>query len=163
MNKKYYQSILLFLIVGLLLSLGSCNPARKYEKAEKESIQNYLNRNSADTFDLKPSGLYYHNVLEGTGPTPVLHDTAYVKYVGKFLDGTVFDDNGGKVWTFPVGEGYAIGGFDEGITYMKQGGKATLLLPSSLAFGTQGYYAIGGYTPVLFEVELILVRPGPVK
>ena len=164
MIKKISQSILLFLTVGLILSLGSCNPASKYEKAESESIQNYLNNHPADTFDLKKSGLYYHKVLEGTGRTPVLHDTAYAIYTGMFLDGTVFDSNVGKdQLKFPVAEGYLIAGFDEGIQYMNEGGKATFLIPSKLAYGSQGYYTIGGYTPLLYEVELVHVTPGPGK
>lgn len=162
MIKKYYKSILLFLITGSILFMGSCNPSKKYERAEKESIQNYLNRNSTDTFDLKESGLYYRDVLVGTGRAPVAHDTAYVTYTGKFLDGTQFDTNVGQAsLIFPVAEGVLIAGFDEGITYMKQGGKAQFLIPSSLGYGTQGYYAIGGYTPLYYEVELLLVKPGP--
>ena len=78
MIKKYFQSILLFLAVALMLSLGSCDPAKKYEKGEKAAIQNYLNNNANLNFELKPSGLYYLEVLTGTGRTPVLHDTAYV-------------------------------------------------------------------------------------
>lgn len=166
MIKKYYNSILLFLAVGLIVTLGSCNPAHKYEKAEKESLQNYLNNHASDTFELKSSGLYYRDVVVGTGRTPVAHDTAYVLYTGKFLDGTVFDSNIGVGLSnliFPVDEGVLIEGFDEGITYMKQGGKAQFLVPSSLAYGTQGYYTISGYTPLMYEVELLLVKPGPGK
>jgi FKBP-type peptidyl-prolyl cis-trans isomerase len=103
-------------------------------------------------------------VLLGTGPAPVTHDTAYVIYTGSFLDGTVFDSNVGKAnLIFPVDEGVLIQGFDEGVLYMKQGGKAQFLIPSSLGYGTQGYYSIGGYTPLLYDVELVLVKPGPGK
>ena len=164
MNKKYFHSILLCFAVGIVIALVSCNPASKYEKAEKESISNYINNHLTDTFTLESSGLYYHQVLLGTGPTPVTHDTAYVVYTGKFLDGTVFDSNVGETsLIFPVDEGVLIQGFDEGITYMKQGGKAQFLLPSKLAYGTQGYYTIGGYTPLIYDVELVRVKPGPVK
>jgi FKBP-type peptidyl-prolyl cis-trans isomerase FkpA len=164
MNKKYFNSILLFLAVGLVIALVSCNPASKYEKAEKLSISNYLNSHVNDTFALESSGLYYHQVVLGTGPAPVTHDTAYVVYTGSFLDGTVFDSNVGKAsLIFPVDEGVLIQGFDEGILYMKQGGKAQFLIPSSLGYGTQGYYSIGGYTPLLYDVELVLVKPGPGK
>jgi FKBP-type peptidyl-prolyl cis-trans isomerase len=164
MNKKYFHSILLFLAVCIVIALVSCNPASKYEKAEKESISNYLNTHLTDTFTLESSGLYYRQVLLGTGPAPVAHDTAHVLYTGKFLDGTVFDTNIGTGKTeliFPVDEGLLIQGFDEGIQYMRQGGKAQFLIPSSLAYGTQGYYTIGGYTPLLYDVELVLVKPGP--
>jgi FKBP-type peptidyl-prolyl cis-trans isomerase len=164
MVKKYYQSILLFLVAGLILSLGSCNPARKYEKAEKESIQSYLASNPNDTFQLKTSGLYYHDVLLGTGRAVATHDTAYVQYTGRFLNGNVFDTNVGSAdLVFAVGEGYMISGFDEGISYMKAGGKATFLIPSSLAYGTAGYYTIPGYTALLYDVELVKVVPGVSK
>ena len=56
-----------------------------------------------------------------------------------------------------------IAGFDEGITYMKEGGKATFLIPSKLAYGTSGYYTIPGYTPLLYDVQLVKVIPGPGK
>lgn len=151
---------------GLIVSLVSCNPASKYEKAESESISNFLNTNSADTYTLETSGLYYHEVLVGTGRTPVAHDTAFVLYTGMYLNGTIFDTNtntGGKILVFPVAEGLMIAGFDEGITYMKEGGKAKFLVPSNLGYGTQGYYSIAGYTPLLYEVELVKVTPGPAK
>ena len=164
MIKKYYQSILLFLATGLLVSLVSCDPARKYEKAESSSIQSYLTANATENFTKEPSGLYYLEVLTGTGRTPVAHDTAYVIYTGKFLNGNVFATNvGGTTLFFPVDEGYMIAGFDEGITYMKEGGKSTFLIPSSLGYGTQGYYTIAGYTPLLYDVELVKVVPGPSK
>ncbi len=166
MNKKISQSILMIFSIGLIVLLVSCNPASKYEKAESESISNYLNTNSADTFNLETSGLYYHEVLAGTGRAPVAHDTAYVLYTGKYLNGSIFDTNtntGGKILVFPVAERLMIAGFDEGITYMKAGGKAKFLVPSNLAYGTQGFYSIAGYTPLLYEVELVKVAPGPAK
>ena len=164
MRKKYFQSIFGCFAAGLVLLLVSCNPTSKYEKAEKESIQSYLSSNSADTFDLKPSGLYYHNILTGTGRMPVIHDTAFVQYTGKYLDGSIFDTNVGAAdLSFPVAEGYLIAGFDEGILYMKEGGKARFLIPSSLGYGPAGYYSIPGYTPLLYEVTLVRVAPGPSK
>ena len=164
MNKKCYKSIVGSFTAGLVLLLVSCNPASKYEKAEKESIQNYLSNNSADTFDLKPSGLYYHNILTGTGRTPVIHDTAYVQYTGMYLDGTIFSSTtASSDYVFPVAEGFVLTGFDEGITYMKEGGKARFLIPSSLAYGPGGYYSIPGYTPLLYDVTLVKVAPGPGK
>ena len=154
----------MFLAAGTILSLVSCNPAAKYEKEEKESMNNYLNSNSNLNYELKPSGLYYLEVQAGTGRTPVAHDTAYVRYTGKFLNGTVFDSNVGKPdLIFPVAEGYLIAGFDEGITYMKEGGKASFLVPSNLAYGPSGRGIIGGYTSLLYDVELVHVKPGPGK
>jgi len=161
MNIKYCKSIIVLVVAGLIVSLVSCNPASKYEKTEKEAISNYLNTHPTDTFDLKESGLYYRDVVTGTGLQPQLHDTAYVIYTGKFLNGSTFDSNvSGKQLIFPAGEGLMIAGFDEGIMDMKARGKAQLLVPSKLGYGTQGYYTIAGYTPLLYEVELVKVIPG---
>jgi FKBP-type peptidyl-prolyl cis-trans isomerase FkpA len=166
MIKKHYQAFPVLLALGLLLALVSCNPAKKYEKDEKDAINNYLASNSTLAFEKQPSGLYYLEVLAGTGDQPVANDTVYVRYTGKYLNGTVFDTNVGTGKTdfvFPLGQGYAIQGFDEGISLMKVGGKATLLTPSSLAYGPQGYYTIPGYTALLFDVELIKIKHGPAK
>lgn len=159
MIKKYYQSIALFLAVILMLSLGSCDPSKKYEKAERESIQNYLNSNSDLNFELKPSGLYYLEVLKGTGISPVVNDSAFVRYTLMYLDGTVLYSNltEAKPYGFIIGEN--IYGFDEGVLLMAVGGKAKLLIPSKLAFGSQGSYVIPGYTPILYDVELLNVIP----
>jgi len=165
MIKKYFQSILLFLAIALILSLGSCDPAKKYEKAEKASIQKYLSDHSNLNYELKPSGLYYLEVLTGTGRAPVVHDTAYVMFSWKFIDETLLYTNVGTTDTliFPVAEGTRVYGFDEGITYMRQGGKASFLIPSSLGYGAGGSYPIDGYTPLLFDVQLVRVKPGPGK
>jgi FKBP-type peptidyl-prolyl cis-trans isomerase FkpA len=168
MIRKNNQTILLFVAAILLISLGSCNPAKKYEKEESASIQDYLLRNSTLNFVLKPSGLYYLEVEAGAGPAPVTHDTAYIIYTAKFLNGTVFDTNIGTTKTDtlirPVNEGLLISGFDEGLTYMKEGGKATFLIPSILAYGSVGSYPyIQGYTPLLLDVELVKVKAGPGK
>jgi FKBP-type peptidyl-prolyl cis-trans isomerase FkpA len=164
MIKKYFQPFLMLLAAGLILSLVSCDPSRKYEKAEKDSINNYLSDNFNKNFELKPSGLYYLEEVPGSGESPVAGDTVYVQYSGSFLDGQVFDSNIGKAdFSFPVGVGFAIYGFDEGITYMKPGGKSLLLIPSKLGYGASGNYYISGYTPLLFEVTLTGIHKGPGK
>ena len=96
---------------------------------------------------------------------PIMHDTAYLKYTEKFLDGTIYDTNVGTTDTLirPVAEGWIVYGIDEGITYMKEGGKTTFLVPSKLAYGASGSYSIPGYTALLFDIELVRVKPGPGK
>ena len=142
---------------GKSISFTTSDPAKR----EEEMIQNYLNDNPTLAFKLKSSGLYYLDVIIGTGAAPLTHDTAYVKYVGKFLDGTIFDSNSStNPLVFPVNEGLLIAGFEEGISYMKQGGKALFLMPSKLGYGPEGYYTIPGYTPLLYEVDLLKVKTG---
>jgi FKBP-type peptidyl-prolyl cis-trans isomerase len=160
MIKKVYQTARSLVVAGLLLSLVSCDPSAKYEKEEKQSIADYLSNSSVE-FTKMESGLYYHEVLAGTGATPAQGDTAYVTYTGKFLSGTIFDSNVDKTaFPFAVGTGYVIAGLDEGVTYMSPGGKSILLIPSSLGYGSQGYYTISGFTPLIFEVELKKIVAG---
>lgn len=165
MLRRNVKTVLLLLVAVIMLSIVSCDPAKKYEKEETAKIENYLNSNQNLSFVLKTSGLYYYEVQAGTGRAAVTNDTAYVKYTGKFLDGTVFDTNVGKPDSliFPVDNGWMIYGFDEGITLMKEGGKAIILVPSKLGYGPAGRYIIPGYTPLLYDVELVKVVPKPGK
>lgn len=163
-GKRSLTSVLV--VSTLVISfLSSCDPSKKYLKDEQDEIDKYLSDNPGLTFELKPSGLYYYDVLEGTGIKPVKSDTVYLFYTGKFLDGTVFDSNVETKDTLilPIGEGWLISGFDEGIQYMKVGGKAMLLMPSDLAYGIGGRGPIPGYTPLLFDVELLKVVLSPAK
>jgi FKBP-type peptidyl-prolyl cis-trans isomerase FkpA len=160
MDRKNFRVVVLSLSAALMLSLVSCDPSVKAEKQEKEDIQAYLSQNSNLTFVKQKSGLYYYEVTAGTGISPELGDSAFVKYTGMFLDGSVFDSSisTGKPLGFIVGE--MIEGFNEGVQLMKTGGKATMLIPSKLAYGQYGRYPyIAGYTPLLFDVELIRVIP----
>jgi FKBP-type peptidyl-prolyl cis-trans isomerase FkpA len=160
MSNKFFKSLFAVALAVLLISATSCDPSKKYEDDEKNAITSYLFENSTLNYDLKPSGLYFLEVKAGEGALAETHDTAYVIYKGMFLDGTAFDTNVGKdTLIFPVNEGWMIPGFDESITYMKPGGKAQVLIPSKLAYGPSGYYMIGGYTPLLYDIELArLVR-----
>jgi FKBP-type peptidyl-prolyl cis-trans isomerase FkpA len=164
MKKKFI--ILLLTSLVLLMTVVSCTKSSKFEKEEQDEIDAYLARNSSLNFVKKPSGLYYLQLVAGTGRVPVKFDTAYVKYTGKFLDGQIFDTNVGnsKNLEVLVGAPGLIQGFAEGITYMAEGGKSLLLVPSALGYGTYGSYPyISGYTPLLFEVQLVQVKAGPGK
>lgn len=165
MKRMNFNNISPLLAIILLIFLVSCDPGKKYEKQEEENILMYLSNNPTLNFAQKPSGLYFLEVLAGKGSVAVAHDTAFIKYTGKFLDGTVFDSNVGTTDTLavPVYEKWLIPGFDEGITYMKVGGKAKLIVPSNLGYGPSGYYIIAGYTPLLFDLELVRLVPGPRK
>jgi FKBP-type peptidyl-prolyl cis-trans isomerase len=158
MIRKNLQALLPLLIITLIFSLTSCDPSAKMEKKEKEEIQAFLS--STDSIFVKqPSGLYYNEIVSGTGVSPKRSDSAFVKYTGKFLSGSIFDSNvsSGKLYGFIIGQN--ISGFDEGITLMKPGGKSTLLIPSNLAYGASGTYGISGYTPLLFDIELVKTIP----
>jgi FKBP-type peptidyl-prolyl cis-trans isomerase FkpA len=153
MSRKSRFSAISFLFSAFVFLFSSCIKAPDYVAIEKQDIENYLADNPTLAFVKKESGLYYLEVTPGTGETVRLHDTAYVVYKGQFLDGTVFDP-GTDTLAFAVGAGDLVPGFDEGVSYMKAGGKSKLLIPSSLAYGATGYYIIPGYTPLLFDITL---------
>jgi FKBP-type peptidyl-prolyl cis-trans isomerase len=161
MTSNIFRPGISILAVALVIISYSCDVSKKFEREERQKISNYLSDNSTLQFVKKPSGLYFLDVLAGSGLSPVRTDSAYVWYTGKFLDGRVFDTNvgSGTLYKFIVGQN--ITGFDEGLTYMKAGGKATFLIPSSLGYGAAGSYSgysyISGYTPLLFDVQLVKV------
>jgi FKBP-type peptidyl-prolyl cis-trans isomerase len=155
---------LLFLFGVVLLSVASCKPENKAEQIEEDSILAYISENPALAFEKKASGLYYFEVLAGQGELAQTGDTVSIRYTGRFLDETVFDSNieNTEPYRTLVNVGALIPGFDEGLTYMRNGGKAIFLIPSNLGYGSSGYY-FPGYTPILFEVEIVELTPGPLK
>lgn len=97
----------------------------------------------------------------GTGATAAAGDSVTVNYVGSLTDGTVFDasaNHGTTGFTFTLGVGQVIQGWDQGVAGMKEGGKRKLVIPASLAYGDR---AVGNVIPanstLVFEVELVKV------
>jgi peptidylprolyl isomerase len=104
------------------------------------------------------SGLKYYDFVEGEGTTPEAGQTVVVHYTGWLEDGTKFDSSldRGEPFSFPIGTGSVIPGWDEGVATMKVGGKRQLLIPSELGYGENG---AGSTIPpgatLIFEVELL--------
>ena len=97
------------------------------------------------------SGLYYRDIVVGTGATVAVGQTVNVRYVGSFVNGTTFD--AGTFPVSPVGGGKVIKGWDEGLVGMKIGGKRQLIIPPSLAYGASGSGPIPPNTVLVFTVE----------
>lgn len=125
---------------------------------EMQSIERFLTENDI-TVEPTETGLYYIGVVEGTGEQAGPGKKVKVHYMGTFLNGEKFDasyDRGAPI-EFTLGRGEVIKGWDEGIAMMKEGGKANLVIPSKIAYGTQTRGSIKAYSPLFFEVELIEV------
>lgn len=104
------------------------------------------------------SGLQYIDLIVGTGATAQAGQTVRVHYTGWLENGKKFDSSvdRGQPFSFPLGAGRVIKGWDEGVQGMKVGGKRKLIIPSNLGYGARG---AGGVIPpnatLIFEVELL--------
>lgn len=108
------------------------------------------------------SGLAYEDTRAGTGASPKTGQTCVMHYTGWLYEngkkGSKFDSSHdrGRPFSFPIGMGRVIAGWDEGVATMQVGGARTLLIPPNLGYGARG---AGGVIPpnatLLFEVELL--------
>jgi peptidylprolyl isomerase len=111
------------------------------------------------------SGLEYEDTTVGTGASPTRGQTCVMHYTGWLWEngakGKKFDSSHdrNKPFTFPIGQGRVIKGWDEGVASMKVGGKRKLIIPAHLGYGDRG---AGGVIPpgatLIFEVELLGIR-----
>ncbi|MDA8431019.1 MAG: FKBP-type peptidyl-prolyl cis-trans isomerase [Geobacteraceae bacterium] len=104
------------------------------------------------------SGLKYIDVKIGSGASPVRGKQVKVHYTGTLENGKTFDSSVGRApFSFVIGVGQVIAGWDEGVMGMKVGGKRKLIIPAKLGYGASG--AGGGLIPpnatLLFDVELL--------
>jgi FKBP-type peptidyl-prolyl cis-trans isomerase FkpA len=169
------KTIKLSLLLGvLILMVMSCNPARKWQKEEDQSIQDYLGGLGDTVYIKKPSGLIVIELVPGTGRLPITYDTVSIRYKGSLMDGRVFASNANETepLTFIAGTGDLMDGYNrlieglsEGVLYIKEGGKSRLITPSSLAYGERGTPdgRISGYTAMRWEIEVVSVKAGPAK
>ncbi|MCK4662243.1 MAG: FKBP-type peptidyl-prolyl cis-trans isomerase [Bacteroidales bacterium] len=145
MKKKYYLSTILFLsaflITGTLFA------------------QEMLNNDTG--FITTKSGLKYRINEKGRGIQPKEGDYVYVHYIGKFLNDSVFDDSYKRGYPLMVAlsAGQVIKGWEEGLTLLHQGDKATFIVPSELGYGKIKIGNIPANSTLVFDIELLQVVP----
>jgi FKBP-type peptidyl-prolyl cis-trans isomerase len=140
---------------------------QKADQMKSDSLKNaepvlrdkYLKDNKI-TVKPQPDGLYYIQVSAGTGPQADAGKTVKVHYTGKLLNGKVFDSSVERNTPieFMLGRGQVIKGWDEGISMMKQGGKAILIIPSAIGYSDRDMGVIPPYSTLVFDVELVDVK-----
>lgn len=131
------------------------------ETKEPSLIQQYIKDNKI-TAKPTASGLYYIEKVAGKGAKAKAGNKVKVHYTGKLLNGKVFDSSLERKpvtpFEFTIGQGQVIPGWDQGISMMSAGGKATLVIPSKLGYGAQGAgNDIPAHSPLVFDVELISI------
>ena len=144
-------------VLHFKIKMKEVKPVAQMVEEEKASLADYLAEQKVDV-EPTESGLYYIETLKGKGAKAESGKEVTVHYTGKFLDGTVFDSSieHNKPMEFVLGVQPMIPGFTEGVLLMNEGGKATFILPSAIAFGDGGG-RFPPHTPLVFEVELIKV------
>ncbi len=136
MKKHLITLIVLALVTGLSISTAS----------------------SAGRVLTTPGGVKMEITKEGTGPVPQPGQTVVVHYTGRLQDGKKFDSSRdrGEPFSFKLGAGQVIRGWDEALSVMKVGDRAMIIIPPQLGYGARG---AGGVIPpnatLLFDVELL--------
>lgn len=144
-----YLLISAFSIV--LLVNSSCSVFKKQSHSPHQ--------NSVDTITTE-SGLRYIIREKGNGIQPVKDAQVKVHYVGKLTNDTVFDSSykRNQAFSFTLGQGQVIKGWDEGIALLHQGDKATLIIPAELGYGSRATGDIPPNSTLIFDLELMAVK-----
>jgi FKBP-type peptidyl-prolyl cis-trans isomerase len=142
MNRKLSLTLMLFALTGLVLAQTG-GPTKVTGKPKSTT-----------------SGVEYWDITVGTGAPAVAGKKVTVNYTGWLTNGKQFDSSIGKQpFSFSLGAGQVIKGWDDGVAGMKIGGKRQLKIPPSLGYGSQG---AGGVIPpnatLIFDVELLGVK-----
>jgi len=130
---------------------------------DETTIKEYIKKNNIKATRTK-SGLYYAITQKGTGPNASSGKKVTMNYTGKLLDGTAFDSNVDpkfnhvNPFSFQLGVGQVIRGWDEGVALLNTGAKATFIIPSGLAYGPGGNHGIPPNAVLLFDVELVSIE-----
>ena len=147
------EKIIVLLLLLAAVSIPACSQKEVAAVSEKPT------ESPAAAGAVKtPSGLAYVDLVKGNGAAPTSGKNVTVHYTGWLENGTKFDSSvdRGQPFTFRIGAGEVIPGWDEGVMSMRVGGKRKLIIPPQLGYGANG---AGGVIPpnatLIFEVELL--------
>ena len=134
---------------GFISKKQSFKAAQNLAEGKAFLAKNALKEN----VDTTASGLQYTIIAEGAAEKISSRDTVWVNYKGTLLDGTVFDENDSTRFV----ANQVIKGWTEGLGLLGEGGKATLYIPSDLAYGERGNRSIEPNSVLVFDVEVLKV------
>jgi FKBP-type peptidyl-prolyl cis-trans isomerase FkpA len=142
---------LIFAFIVLALFVSSCGEKQVVTQAQLDqlAIEKYLTDNNLDA-QSTTSGLYYIIIAAGGSEKPASDASIKVGYVGKLINGNIFDQS----TTFTGGLNDMISGWKEGIPLIGAGGKIKLFIPSALGYGSHAYGSIPANSVLIFDVTL---------
>ena len=147
---KKYLALLM-----LLVTISGCKKEQTdYTETDKKIILDYIASHNLTNVKSTPSGMYYVIEKEGTAVHPDLYSTVIADYTGRLANDTIFETTeGNNPKSFSLSG--VIQGWQIGIPLLGRGGKAKLLIPSSLGYGSQAQYGIPKYSVLIFDISLI--------
>ncbi|MGB1973507.1 MAG: FKBP-type peptidyl-prolyl cis-trans isomerase [Vibrio toranzoniae] len=155
---KFIIPVIVFVLAGFMIYRTWMN--HKSGEENFEQGQQFLQENGTkEGVITTESGLQYLVLEEGTGAEhPTKNSKVTVHYHGTLIDGTVFDSSveRGEPISFTLKQ--VIKGWQEGLTYMVEGQKVRLFIPSPLAYGKGGSGPIPPSSTLIFDVELISIK-----
>ena len=124
------------------------------------AITRFSNSDDTQSAQPTPTDLVIEDLSVGAGEAAQSGDTVSVHYTGWLTDGTQFDSSydRGQPFTFQLGTGGVIQGWDQGVAGMQVGGKRQLTIPPDLAYGPSGRGVIPPNATLIFEVELVEIK-----
>lgn len=143
--------------ITLLLAMCFCYAIILANALDSIDLETYLIKNNIQA-QTSEDGLYYLMDKEGRGDFPKTGDYVMVNYVGKLLDGTVFDQSGEEPFIFQLGYRQVIRGWEKGIPLFKIGSKGTLYLAPQLGYGKTGAgKAVPPNAALIYEIEVLKI------
>ncbi len=177
-NKKYLAVAVIFFVVASGAYFVNKIPLPQIadnQPSQKEQSSDNIDSGSNKTLGLETSEIQYaspsgntkmedklviQDEVVGTGTEATSGKAVTVNYVGTLTNGTKFDSSydRNKPFTFNLGAGEVIAGWDQGVAGMKVGGKRKLTIPPSLGYGSADMGVIPPNSTLIFEVELLKVE-----
>jgi FKBP-type peptidyl-prolyl cis-trans isomerase FklB len=138
----------------------------KYGEAKKKGEEFIAKMKKEGGYTVTPSGLLFKSVAKGTGVKPLMTDTVFVHYTGRFIDGKVFDSSIERKDPLKTAmNSGAVKGFLEALSMMDVGSKAEVIIPYDLAYGKQGMQnpysgemMMEPYQTLIFDLELVSIK-----
>jgi len=165
--------VVAIVVYGLSFLFKNKTSSVSQNQVAQDKVSEVVPDNINETQNNNMNELKIEDIVVGTGAEAVEGSLVSVNYIGKFVDGRIFDTNNVdaakeagvyipareySAFEFTLGAGQVIAGWDQGVKGMKVGGKRTLSIPPELAYGPNDYGPIPGNSTLEFEVELLGVK-----